>query len=81
MPSKEGTIHSVASTGSYMFVVTADGEIFFLHFNNIQKGAVKAAPGAHVTFDTVAPLPGKKYPMAVNAVVGPIATPEVKEGL
>jgi cold shock CspA family protein len=65
----QGTIYSPTLLG-YAFVVANEKDVFFLHYSNIKKGAHLIAVGQTVTFDVAPPLPGKRYPQAINAVVG-----------
>lgn len=53
------------------FVVTSSKEVFFLHFSAITQGADLAEIGQPVEFDVAPPRPGKRYPRAVNVIVGP----------
>lgn len=63
-----GMIYIVSPRG-YSFVAGEDKVFYFLHRCNIKQGEDLVAVGALVTFDTLPPMPAKKYPMAVNAVV------------
>ncbi len=65
---REGYIYSW-SPFQHGFIVIGK-EIFFLHGTEIIKNADKARTGAKVSFDVAPPLAGKKYPRAVNAVIG-----------
>jgi hypothetical protein len=65
---KEGYI-TTWSPLQYGFVVI-NQEVFFLHWSEIKEGADKAVAGAKVKFEVAPALPGKRYPKAINVVVG-----------
>lgn len=54
----------------YGFVLVGKKEIYFLHLDNVVQGADEVKVGATVEFDAAPARAGKKYPQAVNAVVG-----------
>ncbi len=72
---REGFIHTASPTQNYVFVVSGN-EVFFLHTSNIKMGVDLIAQGRIVRFEVAQQLPGKKHPMAVNAIVMPPAAPD-----
>ncbi len=64
-----GIIYNPTLRG-YAFVVVDEKDVYFLHYSNIKKGENLIAAGQSVTFDVLPALPGKRYPQAINAVVG-----------
>lgn len=52
------------------FVVTDKKEVFFLHYTDIKQGANLASIGQPIQFNVAPARPGKRFPRAVDAVVG-----------
>jgi len=65
----KGFIYSWSLLG-FGFVLVNNKDLYFLHVSDIQQGKDLVAKWQTVSFDTAPPLPGKKYPRAINAVVG-----------
>lgn len=63
-----GEIYSWSLLG-YGYVIVGQ-ELYFLHASNIKDGAHKVAVRQRVEFEVAPALAGKKYPRAVNAIVG-----------
>jgi hypothetical protein len=64
-----GEIYTWSLLG-YGFVLVDGKEIYFLHQDGIKQGGDKVAVRQRVEFEVAPPLAGKKYPRAINAVVG-----------
>ena len=64
---REGRIYTWSPL-QYGYIIIGQ-EIFFLHGSEIQN-AGEAVIGARVSFEVAPPLAGKKYPRAINAVIG-----------
>ncbi len=65
----QGQIYTWSLLG-YGFVLVNGKDLYFLHHSGIKQGAELIAVKQPVDFDVAAPLPGKKYPRAINAVIG-----------
>ena len=65
----EGQIYIWSLLG-YGYVLANGKDLYFLHHSAIKQGADLVAARQWVSFDVAPPLPGKKYPRAVNAIVG-----------
>ena len=64
---REGRIYTWSPL-QYGFIIIGQ-EIFFLHGSELQNPG-EAVIGAKVSFEVAPPLAGKKYPRAINAVIG-----------
>jgi hypothetical protein len=64
-----GQIYTWSLLG-YGFVLANKKDLYFLHHSDIKEGMDLVAQWQPVTFDTAPPLPGKKHPRAINAVIG-----------
>lgn len=65
----QGQIYTWSLLG-YGFVLVGGKDLYFLHHSGIRQGAELIAVKQPVRFDVAPPLPGKKYPRAINAVIG-----------
>ena len=65
----QGQIYTWSLLG-YGFVLVNGKDLYFLHHSGIKQGAELIAVKQPVQFDVAAPLLGKKYPRAINAVIG-----------
>jgi cold shock CspA family protein len=72
-----GQIYTWSLLG-YGFVLADKKDLYFLHYSDIKEGMDLVAVRQPITFDVAPALPGKKYPRAINAVVG-VPQPEVRQ--
>jgi len=64
-----GQIYTWSLLG-YGFVLANKKDLYFLHHSDIKEGMELVAQWQPVKFDAAPPLPGKKHPRAINAVIG-----------
>jgi hypothetical protein len=64
-----GEIYTWSLLG-YGFVLADKKDLYFLHYSDIKEGMDLVALKQPVVFDIAPALPGKKYPRAINAIVG-----------
>jgi hypothetical protein len=64
-----GEIYTWSLLG-YGFVLANKKDLYFLHHSDIKEGMDLVAIKQPVVFDTDPALTGKKYPRAINAIVG-----------
>jgi hypothetical protein len=65
----DGTIYTWSLLG-WGFVLANKKDLYFLHHSDIKQGADLIVARQQVQFDVAPPLPGKRYPRAINAIVG-----------